>query len=99
MKKKKKTIKELKQIRKKNPLTCGKCKLWDFKEGVCKVVVIDKGEKFELQTKANDPCKWEQMGVDVQRMRIYSDGKNGTIEWTENENTDRGIDPITDRKI
>ncbi len=98
MKKKKKKKTVLKQIVRKEPLTCGKCKLWNKREGVCSVVIIDKGEKFELQTKSKDPCKWEEMGVDVQRMRMYSDGKNGYIEWTEDKDTERGKDPFEGSK-
>lgn len=99
--KKKFTARELKQIRSKEPLTCGKCKLWNAREGVCTVVIVDKGEKFELQTKAKDPCMWDKMGVEVQRMRAYSDGKNGYIEYTEKSKDPdfpdykRGVDPIT----
>jgi hypothetical protein len=97
---KKKTTKELKQIRKKSPLTCGKCRLWNSKEGICTVVIVDKGEKFELQTKAQDPCMWDAMGVEVHRIRAFSDGKDGFVEYTEGTEDPhfpdykRGIDPI-----
>lgn len=98
---KKRTVKELKQIRSKEPLTCGRCKLWNAKEKICTVVIVDKGEKFELQTNAKDPCMWDAMGVEVQRIRAFSDGKNGYIEYTEKApdphfpEYKRGVDPIT----
>lgn len=93
-----KNKKPLKVI-KKELLTCGKCKLWDSKEKICTVVIMDEGEKYELQTLAKDHCKWEEMGVDVQRMRAWSDGKDGFIEWTEDPNSERGIDPFTEKKV
>lgn len=86
MKKKKKiTLKQVKEIRKAQPLKCGQCKLYDSKNRVCTVVVLDKGEKLELMTKPNDSCMWEKMGISVHRMRSWSDGENGYLEWTEED--------------
>jgi hypothetical protein len=82
-KKKKVSLKQVKEMRKKNPLICKNCKLYNSKQGVCSVVVVDKGEKFELMTKPNDRCMWEKMGVPVQRIRAWSDGENGYIEYTD----------------
>jgi hypothetical protein len=81
--KKKISLKQIKEIRKKKPLVCKDCKLYNAKQGICTVVVLDKGEKFELMTKPNDPCMWERMGVPVHRIRAWSDGENGYVEWTE----------------
>lgn len=73
----------LKEYKKKNPLICKNCKLYDSKESVCSVVVLDKGEKLELMTKPNDLCMWEKLGVPVHRIRAWSDGKDGHIELDE----------------
>jgi hypothetical protein len=70
-------------MRAKNPLICKNCKLFDPKNSICTVVIIDKGEKMELMTKPNDPCMWEKMGVSVQQIRAWSDGKNGYIEYPD----------------
>lgn len=70
-------------MRKDKPLICKNCKLYDSKHKVCSVVVLDKGERLELMAQPNDPCMWEKMGVPVQRLRAWSDGKNGYLEWTE----------------
>ncbi len=74
---------QIKEIRKKKPLVCKNCKLYDAKARICTVVILDKGQKLELMTEPNDPCMWERMGVEVQRIRAWSDGENGFIEWTE----------------
>ena len=81
MKKKKLSPQQLKKTRKRKPLLCKNCKLYNAKEGVCSVVILDKGDKFELQTKPDDPCKWDEMGVEVNRIRAWSDGKDGHIEY------------------
>lgn len=85
MKKRKKKInlKQIKEIRKTKPLICKNCKLYDKENSVCSVVVLSEAEKLELMVKPNDPCMWEKMGVPVQRMRAWSDGKNGYLELTE----------------
>jgi hypothetical protein len=84
MKKKKKvTLKQVKEIRKAKPLICKNCKLYDARNGVCSVAILDKGERLELMTKPNDPCMWEKMGVPVHRLRAWSDGENGYVEFTE----------------
>lgn len=44
------------------------------------VVVVAAGEKMELMTKPEDLCMWEKMGIGVQQIRAWSDGKNGYIE-------------------
>lgn len=65
---------------KKRILRCKDCKLYNKKEGVCMVVVVAAGEKMELMTKPEDLCMWEKMGIGVQQIRAWSDGKNGYIE-------------------
>ncbi len=72
-----------KKKKKRLPLICKNCKLWNKDEKVCSVVIIHDGEKMELETKAEDRCKWEEMGVDVHRLRAWSDGKNGYLEYTD----------------
>lgn len=89
-KKKKVTLQQIKEIRKKQPLICKNCKLYDSKQGVCSVTILDKGEKLELTTQPNDPCMWEKMGIAVHRLRSWSDGKHGYLEWTETKEENNG---------
>lgn len=87
MKKKKRqvSLQQIKDLRKKQPLICKNCKLYDSKNGVCSVVILDKGQKLELKTKPTDPCMWDAMGIEVHRMRAWSDGKNGYVEHTQEQ--------------
>lgn len=59
---------------------CRNCGLWDAKNGVCKVTIINEGEYYEISTQPNDPCVWDALGVEIQQMRVWSDGTNGYIE-------------------
>jgi hypothetical protein len=67
----------------KKKLICKKCKLYDKKEQVCTVTVIQNGEKFELQTQPNDECFWEKNGLEINEIKIWSNGKDGFIKTTD----------------
>lgn len=70
-------------IEKERKLICKKCKLFNDKENVCSVVVVKDGEKFELKTHPNNECFWEKNNIEVQEIKIWSDGKDGYIEINE----------------
>jgi hypothetical protein len=72
-----------KNMKRKEPLRCKNCKLYDKKEGVCTVTVVRDGEKFELPTRPNDECFWEKNGVEIQEIKVWSDGKNGYVKTTD----------------
>ena len=61
---------------------CKNCGLYNRAEGICGVTVIKEGEYLEVSTNPEDRCLWEEMGVEVEQVRIWSDGKNGYIERT-----------------
>lgn len=62
---------------------CKNCGLFDPKSNTCGVTVIQGGEYYEITTKPDDPCVWEEIGVEVNQIRIWSDGKNGYVEQAE----------------
>lgn len=70
-------------MERKKPLICKNCKLYNIKDKICTVTVVKDNEKFELSTQPNDVCIWEQNGIDVHEIRIWSDGKNGFIRTTD----------------
>ena len=66
-------------------LICKNCKLWNSTEKVCTVTVLKPdGEKYEIYTEPEDACHWEKLGIDVQEIKIWSDGKDGYIKTTNN---------------
>lgn len=66
----------------KKQLKCKNCSLYNKKEGVCSVVIMHDGQKWEMKTKPNDNCAWIEHGIDIQGVRAWSDGENGYIEYT-----------------
>jgi len=64
---------------------CKDCPLWNKKEGVCGVVVLHEGLKYEVKTQANDPCIWVELGMEeeVKKISMWSNGKDGFIETAE----------------
>lgn len=66
----------------KPPLCCGKCMLYRPKENACGVtVLLGDGQQYEIAVKPEDPCHWEKMGVEVQEIRAWSDGRDGFIQF------------------
>lgn len=71
---------------------CKNCLLYDSQEKVCKVSVLINGETYELPVDPYDSCHWlnleeesskfkpDESLIEIQQIRIWSDGKNGYIE-------------------
>lgn len=70
-------------VERKKPLLCKQCRLFDKKHKVCAVTVMHAGKKLELKVKPNDECHWEALGIEVQEIRAWSDGKDGHVEMTD----------------
>jgi uncharacterized protein YkuJ len=70
-------------MERKKPLICKKCKLYNSKEQICSVVIVQDNEKYELKTNPNDECFWEKNGVEVHEIAIWSNGKDGFIKSTD----------------
>lgn len=63
---------------------CRNCSLYSKDHSVCGVTILNEGEHYEITTKPNDECVWEEMGIQVNQIRVWSDGKNGYIEYPKN---------------
>lgn len=59
---------------------CKNCRLFNSKDNICGVTIVREGEFYELQVLPTDKCAWEQWDIDIQQVRMWSDGKNGFIE-------------------
>ena len=68
---------------KKEILICKNCKLYDSEAKTRLVTILRDNEKFELHTEPNDKCIWEANGIEVQEIRVWSDGKNGYVQTTD----------------
>lgn len=71
-----------KKKKKKVNHICKNCGIWVA--GACGVVVLQKGERYEVQTQAEDRCIWEtrftpkeMKEIDIQQVRF----------WVENPET------------
>lgn len=61
---------------------CKNCRLYNQKEGACSVSIIHEGTTYELPVLPNDSCFWEREDIPIQWLRAWSDGKNGFIEMS-----------------
>jgi hypothetical protein len=66
---------------KKIEKVCQNCSLYSKEHSTCGVTIIQDGELHEITTKPDDECVWEEMGIQVNQIRVWSDGKNGYIEY------------------
>ncbi len=69
----------------KQPIThiCKHCSLFVAKESICGVNIMQQGEIYEVTVQPQDKCLWEELGIEVKQIRMWSDGKNGYIETTK----------------
>lgn len=71
-KKKKKSVEKI----------CKNCKLYNPVDKVCGVTVLIHGEKYELPTLPQNKCFWEKEGIEIEELKMWSDGKNGYVSDT-----------------
>lgn len=66
-------------------LICRDCALFDKTESVCRVTILRDGEYYEITTRSEDRCHWEEAGIPIQEVKVWSDGENGYVQMPENE--------------
>jgi len=59
---------------------CENCSLYIKRNSTCGVNVLEDGEQYQLEVNAKDKCFWMELGIEINQIRIWTDGKNGYIE-------------------
>ncbi len=70
---------------------CKNCILYNPKERVCGVTVLQEGEELELMTRPDDKCHWERVGLEInfdmigeiKEVKVWSDDTQGYIQYPE----------------
>ena len=71
---------------------CGKCRLFDPKEKVCRVLILHEGEKINIPVEKNDSCFFENKFIATNQ-----EGKKESFKpevqqvkwWVEDENGEK----------
>lgn len=56
---------------------CKNCLCYDGQKGICKVVVLINGKRFNMPVFPNDHCHMDQLGIEVQQVRWWNEDSQG----------------------
>ncbi len=81
---------------------CKNCLCYDGEKGICKVVVLINGKRFNMPVFPNDRCHMDALNIPVEQVRWWSEDKLGQrcedgkgtvkIEYPDGFFTESGID-------
>lgn len=72
---------------------CGNCRLYNSEKGMCSVVVLHEGNKYNIPVFPKDKCHIEELGIEINQIRWWVEDENGNktngngkvkIEYPEN---------------
>jgi hypothetical protein len=56
---------------------CKSCLCYDPKSGYCQVNILINEKKMKLPVFAEDNCHFLELGMDVEQIRMWEEGKDG----------------------
>ena len=80
-------------MKKKIEPICKNCLLYNSEKKECKVAILDSGKEYHMPVELNDRCHMDELGIEVQQVRWWTEDKNGKpvngngvvkIEYPEN---------------
>ena len=80
-------------MKKKIEPICKNCLLYNSEKKECKVAILASGKEYHMPVELNDRCHMDELGIEVQQVRWWTEDKNGKpvhgngvvkIEYPEN---------------